>query len=126
MTKPIARDPIYRKRAFDADIIEPGHGPRTYVQDIQGGAPRALTPEGIAGSRVTPDGKYVLARDLKRQEWLYPIAGGEPQRLNLDLTANEIPLRFSPDGKSLLVLTRGIPLKIARADLATGQREPRQ
>lgn len=22
MTKPIARDPIYRKRAFDADIIE--------------------------------------------------------------------------------------------------------
>ena len=103
---------------------EPGHGPRTFVQDIQGGAPRALTPQGTAGSRVTQDGKYVLARDPKRQEWLYPIAGGEPQRLNLDLTANEIPLRFSPDGKSLLVLTRGIPLKIARADLATGHREP--
>jgi transposase-like protein len=29
MTKPIARDPIYRKRAFDADIIE--HCVRWYI-----------------------------------------------------------------------------------------------
>ena len=25
MTKPIARDPIYRRRIFDADVIEQGH-----------------------------------------------------------------------------------------------------
>ncbi len=103
---------------------EPGHGPRTYVQDIEGGAPRALTPEGTAGSRVTPDGRNVFARDVKRQEWLVPIAGGDPQRLNLNLAANERPLGFSPDGKSLLVMMRAIPLKIAHVDLATGHREP--
>jgi Tol biopolymer transport system component len=102
----------------------PGHGPRIYLQDIQGGAPRALTPEGTAGSRITPDGKHVFARDQKRQEWLYPTAGGEPQKLNLSLTTHDIPLGFSPDGKSLVVATRGIPLKIAHVDLATGHREP--
>jgi Tol biopolymer transport system component len=103
---------------------EPGHGPRTYVQDIQGGAPRALTPEGTAGSRVTPDGKYVLARDVKRQEWLVPIAGGDSQRITVNLTVFDRVIGFSPDGKSLLVATRGIPLKIAHVDLATGHREP--
>ena len=104
--------------------IEPGHGPRNYLQDLQGGAPRALTPEGTVGFRVTPDGKHLLTLDSKRQLWLYPIAGGAPENLNLSLTVNEIPIFFSPDGKSLFVATRGVPLKIARVDLATGKREP--
>jgi Tol biopolymer transport system component len=111
-------------RSIIFSAIEPGHGARTYLMDVQGGTPRALTPEGTSGLRVTPDGKSFLARDEKRQTWLYPIAGGDPQKLNLGLKANDVSVGFSEDGKSLLVASPGIPRKIDRVDLATGQRKP--
>jgi Tol biopolymer transport system component len=103
---------------------QPGQRARSYLLDIQSGTPRALTPEGTAGAGVTPDGKYVLARDEKRQLWLYPIAAGEPQKLNFTLSADEVPLGFSADGKNLLTATHGVPLRIALVDLATGRRQP--
>jgi eukaryotic-like serine/threonine-protein kinase len=103
---------------------EPGHAARTYLLDLQGGAPRALTPEGIIGFRVSPDGKYVLASDPKRQRWLYPIGGGEPQKLNFPASPDERVLGFTADGKGLLIRTVAVPVKIARVDLATGRREP--
>jgi dipeptidyl aminopeptidase/acylaminoacyl peptidase len=103
---------------------ESGRPPRTYLLDLQGGAPRAFTPEGTAGSLITPDGKFLLAMDTKHQRWLYPIAGGEPQKLNLTLSPDERILSFFGDGKTLLLRTRSIPVQITRVDLATGRREP--
>jgi len=103
---------------------EPGHGPRTYLLDIQGGSPRALTPEGTSGGLITPDGKFVLALDAKRQRWLYPIAGGDPQKFTVTPNPDERIIGFTPDGKSVLLRSRNIPVKITRIDLATGKREP--
>jgi eukaryotic-like serine/threonine-protein kinase len=105
---------------------EPGHERRVYVQDIDppASAQRAITPEGTYGSLVTPDGKWVLATDAQRQRWLYPIAGGEPQKLNLDISPGEAILGFFDNGKSLLLRTRALPLKVTRLDLASGKREP--
>jgi eukaryotic-like serine/threonine-protein kinase len=103
---------------------EPGHGARTYLLDIQGGTPRAVTPEGTSGRFVTRDGKYLLAIDVKRQIWLYPLAGGSPRQLDVTLRAEELAVGLSGDGKSLLVASRGIPLKLFRLDLASGHREP--
>ncbi len=76
---------------------------------------RAPRPDarGHSGISHNPDGQHIFVRDLKRQLWLYPTAGGEPQKLDLSLTTDDIPLGFSPDGKSLVVATRGVPLKIA-------------
>jgi Tol biopolymer transport system component len=102
---------------------DPGHDPRTYVLDIQGGKPRVLTPEGTSGSQVTPEGNHVVVQDLKHQVWLYPIAGGDPQKLAFALGADEVAIGFSADGKSLLVTMPGIPMKIALVDLATGHSE---
>jgi len=102
---------------------EPGHGPRTYVLDIQGGTPRAITPEGVSGGIVTPDGKSLLAMDPKRQRWLYPIAGGEPQKFSVTLDSDERVMGFSADGQNLLVRTRAIPVKLTRVNLETGKRE---
>jgi len=102
---------------------EPGHGPRTYLLDLQGGAPRAITPEGTSGGIVTPDGKSLLATDSKRQRWLYPIAGGEPQKFSITPEPEERVMGFTPDGKTLLLRTRTIPVKVTRVDLATGKRE---
>ena len=103
---------------------EPGHGVRTYLFDIQGGAPRAITPEGTAGALITPDGKFLVARDDHNQRWLYPIAGGEPQKFNFTPKPDEMVMGFFPDGKALRVRNRSIPVEISRVDLATGKREP--
>jgi WD40 repeat protein len=104
---------------------EPSHGPRTYLLDIQGGSPRAITPEGTAGGLVSPDGKFLLSIDGKRQRWLYPIAGGEPQKFNFAAAStNERIMGFFPDGKSVQLRTATIPVQITRVDIATGRREP--
>ena len=95
---------------------ESGHGPRTYLLDLQGGAPRALTPEGTVGFIVTPDGNDVLARDPKRQLWFYPIVGGSARKLNFSPGADEGIVGLSGDGKNLLVATRGVPRKIDRVE----------
>ena len=104
---------------------EPNHGPRTYLLALEAGAaPRVLTPEGTTGFRVAPDGQFVLAADAKRERWLYPIAGGNPQKVNVKLEADEVLQGFLVDDKSLLVRTRTIPVKVTRIDIATGKREP--
>ncbi len=103
---------------------EPGHGRRVYVQSIdQGSAPRAVTPEGTIGSLVTPDGKYLLAANGKREYSLYPMAGGDPQKVNFVVAPDEFVLRFFDGGKSVLVRTRTVPAKIMQVDLATGRRQ---
>ncbi|MFZ0297640.1 MAG: protein kinase [Candidatus Sulfotelmatobacter sp.] len=102
---------------------EPGHGPRTYLLDIQGGSRKAITPEGTVGDFITPDGKCLLARDAKAQHWLYPIAAGEPKRFNYDPKPDEIVMGFTEDGKNLLVRTRTVPTQIFRVDIATGKHE---
>jgi eukaryotic-like serine/threonine-protein kinase len=100
----------------------PGHGLRSYLLGIPGGTPHALTPEGTAGTTVTPDGKFALVVDAQRQAWLYPIAGGEPQKLQLILQANEDVLNFL-DGQNVLLRTHTVPMDVTRVDIRTGHRE---
>jgi sugar lactone lactonase YvrE len=48
---------------------EPGRGMRLYVQDLSGGKPRALSPEGMETSGIvaSPDGKWVTGVDTERR-----------------------------------------------------------
>jgi Tol biopolymer transport system component len=103
-----------------------GQSRRSYLMDIDspGAAARPITPEGTIAFLAMPDGKFLLASDMSRQRWLYPVAGGEPQKLNLSLEPGEGILSFFDNGKSVLVRARGVPVKITRIDLATGKREP--
>jgi hypothetical protein len=55
---------------------------------------------------------------------LYPIAGGDPEKLSFALGTDERTVGFSADGKGVLVASPGIPMEIALIDLATGHREP--
>jgi serine/threonine protein kinase/WD40 repeat protein len=103
---------------------EPGHAPRTYIQSIDGGSPQPVTPEGIIGSLVSIDGKFVVGRrDLDNKQALYPLAGGEPRAIP-GLQDNERVVRWASDGNSLYVYQdRELPLKIFRLNVSTGQRE---
>ena len=38
---------------------QPGHGARCFIQNIDSGKPRPVTPEGIVFCQVSPDGKWI-------------------------------------------------------------------
>jgi eukaryotic-like serine/threonine-protein kinase len=110
-------------KAIIVSYAEANHGPRTYWLDIQSGNARAMTPEGIVGFLVSPDGKSVLCANSARQRWLYPLNGGEPQKLDVPINPNERVMGFFPDGKSLRLRTNTVPVQITRVDIASGHRE---
>src|SRR5207302_3801150 len=108
---------------------EPGHGWRYYMQDVEGGSPRPFTPEGITtgtvyGILISPDGKSVIAVDAEQKAFLYSVEGGGSPRPILGLDPEDVVIRWSADGRSLLVArTAEMPIKVYRLDPATGHKE---
>ena len=58
---------------------EPDRGVRLYVQDVEGGTPRAITPERMHASAflVSPDGQSVAGIGPDQLGYTYPTAGGD-------------------------------------------------
>ncbi len=105
---------------------EPRRGSRCYVQQIVGGPPRPVTPEGTTAALPSPDGQFVLARSTgpDRSAALYPLSGGPPRPLPF-LTADDGIIRWSPDGRSLWIWrSASVPPRIERLNLARARREP--
>lgn len=103
---------------------EPGRGLRLYVQDLAGGKPRAITPEGVSffTQGITPDGKSVVARSPERKILLYPIEPAEPQPIP-GISPDDVPLRWTADGRSLYVLAPGgLPARTYVVDVSSGRR----
>ena len=102
---------------------EPGHELRCYVQDIEGGKPRPVTPEGTVGFLLSPDGRFVAVRDRNQAPLLYPVEGGSPRPVS-GVAPGEIAIRWSSDGRSIFVRQFGdLPARVFRVDLSTGRRE---
>ena len=103
---------------------EPARGVRLYVQDVAGGKPRAITPEGVSffTQGITPDGRSVAARSPEQRILLYPIEPGEPQAIP-GISPEDVPIRWTADGRSLYVLGPGdLPAKIYIVDVSSGRR----
>ncbi|HEY3571352.1 MAG TPA: protein kinase [Thermoanaerobaculia bacterium] len=105
----------------------PGKRVCCYIQSLDGGHPRPITPEGIgeepSGALLSPDGSLLATVASDGHIILYPTAGG-PSRVAGTIPQGCRLLRWSPDGKGLLVALRSeLPLKIYRIDLATGGQE---
>ena len=95
-----------------------------FVQPLDGGSPRAITPEGTAiGSYpVSPDGRFVVAQLADQDHMLYPIEVGNPEPIR-GLDAGDRPIRFSNDGRFLYGFRRGeLPAQLFRLDLQSGER----
>ena len=78
---------------------EPNYVTRIYVQDLVGGMPRAISPEGVSfstGNPISLDGRYVAAIGLDQKLWIYPVEAGEPRPVP-GVAAGEIPFRWSDD-----------------------------
>jgi Tol biopolymer transport system component len=105
-----------------------GRPSRCWVLDLAGGKLRPVTAEGVTADRsslrLSPDGRYLTAAGPDGKLALYPLKGGEPRPI-AGLRKGELPLRWTADGKALFVARRtGLPFRIDRLDLATGDREP--
>jgi len=101
---------------------EAGHAQRTYVQGLEDGLPRAISPEGIAGARVSPDGKSVAA--LKEQQLYIVSTHGDSTRLVADLLPGEDVCQWTPDGRALYVFRGGPSMTVSKLDASTGMRSP--
>ena len=100
--------------------MEPKHDPRIYVQDLSG-SPRPISQEGlIYGALPSPDGRYVAAVISGKGLLLSPD-GGPPQSF-AGLTAEEIPIAWSSDSRSLFVTRFGMTAPIYRIELSSGKR----
>jgi len=108
---------------------EPGKGSRLYVQDISGGEPRPITPEGVSfargaggGSPVSPDGTLVAARSPDRRVLLYPVQGGDPRPVP-GIVPEEYVIRWTPDGRGLYAYRpTEMPTRVFIVDIETGRR----
>jgi WD40 repeat protein len=102
---------------------KPQHGIRTWVQDINGGAPQPITPEGIRGTHLSPDGKFLLAADENGTVCIFPVGNGKPEPMK-GVEKGESPIGWSKNGQEVYVERSDyLPVKIYRVDRVTGRRE---
>ncbi len=131
-SRPLTHDGIHHQGAAwtpDGKRIvfvgnEPGHRIRYYVQSIDGGQPRAITPENVSFNiydpvAISPDGIFVAVAGLDGKIVLYPLDDGAPRTVP-KLADGFAPLRWC-SGNSLTVYHAGdVPEKILRVDVKTG------
>ena len=106
------------------NATESGHGVRTYLVDLDGGKPIPITPEGITGGLISPDGQFIFRKinDEGAGVALYPTAGGSPHTIP-DLEPSFVPIQWSRDGSSVYVYLSGqVPAKVFEVNLATGKK----
>jgi eukaryotic-like serine/threonine-protein kinase len=102
---------------------------RIWVQDVDGGPPRPITPETVSTFPliVTPDGKAVVGIAFGETEAkLYPLDGGAPTPFPR-LREADTPIAWSADGTTLFAMVpAGGPWvsarTVVRIDAATGSR----
>jgi hypothetical protein len=101
---------------------------RLYVQDVDGGPPRAVTSDGVTlaklGRPVSPDDRRVVALGPDDVPALYPLAGGEPVAVP-GLGEFDVPICWTPDGRELFVARyEDTPARIERVDVTSGRTRP--
>jgi Tol biopolymer transport system component len=102
---------------------------RCFLADLEGGAPRPLTPEGTGLGKgldcwPSPDGKWVTTRDGDDTLVLYRVGSGEPRRV-AGLVRNDRTVGWSADSRSIYIqtLNHEWPIRVFRFDVETGRRE---
>ena len=95
------------------------------MEDLQGGTPRPVTPEGLAGLPVlSADGRRFAAAMNDGRFLIYSVDGGGEPRPIPGLEAGESIIRWGADDRSLYVFQLGpIPARVFRVDIETGRRE---
>jgi len=105
--------------------IEAGHGARDYLIDLSNGDSKPITPEGIAGVYLSPDGKSIAVLGPEGKRGIWPLEGGG-LRLVPGLDSSYYVCGWSQDGASLYAgssLGRDNVAKVYKVEIATGKME---
>ncbi len=101
-----------------------GQGVRCYIQDVDGGEPRPITPEGyrffIGQKAVSPSGEW-LAAEADGPPSMFPIEGGEEREIP-GVEPGDNFAAWSADGRSIFLGSLEVPQRVYRVDIATGKR----
>ncbi len=108
-----------------ASGIEAGHGARDYLIDLSNGNSKPITPEGVVGTQLSPDGRSaaVLGPDGKWGIW--PLDGGGMRPVP-DLDSKYRVAAWTSDGAFLYAGSRKLGLRtsqVYRVNVATGKME---
>jgi eukaryotic-like serine/threonine-protein kinase len=102
---------------------------RMYLQDWNGGTVRAVTPpifidpQRFRGDLVSPDGKFIFARDVNGKPWFYSLAGGEPRAIP-GMETRDNWAGWSSDGRSIYVYQdQHTHAPLYRIEIAAGSRQ---
>ena len=103
---------------------EPGSGVRLYTQDVSGGKPKPISPEGVdaVAFAISPDGQLVVGIGPDQKGYFYPSAGGDPRIVN-GLEPGDLPIIWNQNGRSIYLYRTGeVPAKIYQLEIATGKK----
>jgi WD40 repeat protein len=108
-----------------ASGIELGHGVRDYLIDLGSGDAKPITPEGLAGTHLSPDGRSVPVQGPDGKWGIWPLDGSGLRAIP-ELDSKYYVTGWTPDGTSLYVLSsqqRGKTAKVYRVNTSTGKME---
>lgn len=100
-----------------------GRAGRCFIQSIDGGKPRPVTPEGVDYCQASPDGTLIAATSMETHlVQLYPVDGGAPRPIpGLDPGES---VEWTSDPHFLYVFQHGgASIKVFRLNILTGQRK---
>jgi eukaryotic-like serine/threonine-protein kinase len=106
--------------------IEVGHGGRDYVIDLSSGDSKPVTPEGISGVQVSPDGKNVAVRGPDGKRGIWSLEGNDFRPVP-GLESRYTVIGWTQDGESVYVADNKRLLakaaQIYRVNIETGKME---
>jgi len=103
--------------------IEPGHGARDYLIDLSNGDSKPVTPDGVAGVNLSPDGKSTVVLDADKKWALWPLDGSGARTIP-GLDSSYYVSGWSSDAQSIYVASGKIEDRIAKVykvDIKTGK-----
>jgi eukaryotic-like serine/threonine-protein kinase len=101
---------------------KPGGPRKCFVRDLDKGPPRAVTPDGTTGTRVSRDGRRVAAFDVETGRFaIYPVEGGAPIPIP-GMRDGETVVNFDETGNGIYVASGTAAQRIDHVDLGTGRR----
>ena len=105
--------------------IELGHGVRDYVIDLSNGDDKPITPEGVSGTQLSPDGRSVAVSGPDGKWAVWPLDGSGLRPIpGLDSSYNVIG--WTADGTSVYASSsalRETAAKVYRVNVTTGKME---
>lgn len=103
--------------------IEPGHGERDYLINLSSGDSKPVTPDGISGVTLSPNGKDAAVRGTDGKWEVWPLDGGAMRPIP-GLESKYSVIGWSADGSSVFVTSTqsaGGAAKVYKVNITTGQ-----